>query len=426
MFNCLVNGAFLAVFLMGIVIVVKTRFIQFRVLPKAFQIFFLEQEGQVAADRLSPRQAFFLSMSTTIGIGNVVGPVLAVIMGGPGAMVWFVLASIVGSGVVYAETILAFKNRSCGTAKIIGPMAHLSKIEPTLAFAYALSTSVLLLFWNASQSHVLSEICIRYCGISSIAFGILFSLVIAIVLSRGNTLIRDITDRIVPVMLVLYLATLAGILVRNINQVIPAFRLIFRSFFNTESAFWGLTTFSTLQSMRWGISRSISAIEAGVGTSSIPHSLSTGNDAEMQATLSVLGAYVNSTIGFLTGVAVLSSGYYVTNPEVHALDLLGQTFRAHFPFLGENCLHLSLFLFAFGTVLGNAFNGSACWEYICGKKGGRIAYLSCLCLAVFLGCITPLPLIFEFADPLMLFSTSLQMFGVSWFLLRRNLLCEKR
>ncbi|WP_108624273.1 alanine:cation symporter family protein [Candidatus Similichlamydia epinepheli] len=419
MFSLLVNGAFLVVFLIGVVIVAKTRFVQFRVLPKSFAIFFKAPESEVASDRLSPRQALFMSMSTTIGIGNVVGPILSIIMGGPGAMVWFFFASIIGSGVVYAEIVLAFKNRSYGPQRTIGPMAHLSKIYPTLAIAYAVSTSILLMTWNASQAHVLSDISFRNFGLSPALFGIALSFLSACILNRGASLIRDITDRIAPFMLVVYLGALTSTLIVNRANLIPTFNLIFSNFFSIRSAASGCVSLSFIQAMRWGISRSISALEAGIGTASIPHSLSTGNDAETQATLAVLGAYVNGAIGCLTGIAVLSSGYY--NYNASALDLLDLTFKGSLASFGGTCLHISLFLFAFGTILGNTFNGLACWEYLFGKEGKKI-YGLILCISIILGCEAHLSTIFELSDPFMLFSMALQLFGLSWFMIKKGLL----
>ncbi|WP_108623790.1 alanine:cation symporter family protein [Candidatus Similichlamydia epinepheli] len=421
MFSLLVNGAFLVVFLIGVIIVAKTSFVQFRVLPKALDIFFRAPESEVASDRLSPKQALFMSMSTTIGIGNVVGPILSIVMGGPGAMVWFLLASIIGSGVVYAEIVLAFKNRSYGSKRTIGPMAHLSKILPMLAIAYAASTSVLLMIWNSSQAHVLSDIAFRNFGFSPTFFGVALSVLVAFVLNRGTSLIRDITDKIAPFMLIVYLSALTGILISNREQLVSTLRLILSSFLSIRSAASGCISLSFLQAMRWGISRSISALEAGIGTASIPHSLSTGKDAETQATLAVLGAYVNGTIGFLTGIAVLSSGYYTADPAAHALELLNLTFKSALSIFGEACLNLSLFLFAFGTILGNAFNGLACWEYLFGKKG-KTFYGGLLCVSIILGCGASLSTIFELSDPFMLVSMGLQLFGLSWFMINKRLL----
>ena len=88
----------------GIILTLKTRFIQFRAFPRFLHILRGGVEkGHDKAHTISSVRALFSAMATTLGMGNIVGPPMAISIGGPGALFWM-LSSFVDAGCLVVTT----------------------------------------------------------------------------------------------------------------------------------------------------------------------------------------------------------------------------------------------------------------------------------------------------------------------------------
>ncbi len=112
----------------------KTRFIQIRLLPHLFRMagtLFSRTTNQKEGNHtILPYKALFTAMSTTLGIGSIVAPVIAIHMGGPGALLGFLLTSFFGSASTYVEVNLSIRSREkLASGQIMGgPMQYLKII----------------------------------------------------------------------------------------------------------------------------------------------------------------------------------------------------------------------------------------------------------------------------------------------------------
>ena len=84
----------------------KTGFIQIKGLKKGFKLL-LKNEG--SGGGVSRFSALCTSLAATIGTGNIVGVATAISLGGPGALLWMLIAAFFGMTI---EDIFIFEEAS--------------------------------------------------------------------------------------------------------------------------------------------------------------------------------------------------------------------------------------------------------------------------------------------------------------------------
>ena len=108
--DILILGPFLLLLLGSLIITFQTRFVQIRMIPRMYRLLVDSFTSQVEhAHTISAHKALFTAMSTTIGVSNIIGPLIAIGIGGPGSMDGFFLATILGSAATFAEVTFALK-----------------------------------------------------------------------------------------------------------------------------------------------------------------------------------------------------------------------------------------------------------------------------------------------------------------------------
>ncbi len=90
----------------GIYFTVKTRFLPFRLFPEMIRVT-LEKKHGAQKDAISGLQALIVSTATRVGMGNLVGVVAAISMGGAGAVFWMWVTALIGSATAFIEATLA-------------------------------------------------------------------------------------------------------------------------------------------------------------------------------------------------------------------------------------------------------------------------------------------------------------------------------
>jgi alanine or glycine:cation symporter, AGCS family len=377
------------IFLIGCCLIssIKTKFIQLRVFAKAFKMFFLPKCSKKKEGAISPHQALFTSMSTTIGLGTIVGPVVAIRLGGPGALLGLLIALFLGASMNFSEIYYSFKYRKKIDSELFlgGPMPYITSICGTfVTHLYSISTAILMVIWSMHQSNTLSILATqysihRYISASAITIFVLFLLI------SGIKQIGKFSSKMVPFMFILYNTACLWTVFANFDKFTATLKLIVVSFFSLKSFAGSAAGFSIYTVLRWGFAKGIHAGEAGLGTVTIPHSQSKSNNPFDQATIGVFGTYSVAFLCFLTGMSVLITGSW-NNPSVPlGIDTIREAFALNIP--GSTfILTLSIFLIAIGTILGNSYNGSQCFLYVANNKS-PIPYYILAAIAIFTGSI---------------------------------------
>ena len=142
----------------------KMKFVQLRFFPyllKLIQRSFKKNSSVSSSHTILPYKALFTAMSTTLGIGSIVGPIVAIRWGGPGALVGFLLTAFFGSAVTYTEVGLCVKYRGQKLNGEIegGPMQYLKQIfSPFIAKWYAFFGCIVMTAWSSAQANQLGAI----------------------------------------------------------------------------------------------------------------------------------------------------------------------------------------------------------------------------------------------------------------------------
>lgn len=392
----------------SIILSFKTRFVQFRMLPKMLHILFVtpfkKKRANEDSQTILAHKALFTAMSTTIGISSIVSPAIAIRLGGPGALLGFLLTTIFGAAANFTEVTFALyyrKQLSNGTI-MGGPMQYM-KAELGVFWGkwYAFFCLLLMIVWSAAQANQLadifsSELLGRY-AIPEIITGMILSISIYLILMGGIKRIGNFSEKLVPVMFFLYLSASFWIIACNYSLIPQLIKLIFMSALKPVNLATGIIVGGLTNSLRWGIFKGAQSNEAGIGTSTIPHSMADTSVPTNQGILSMAATYSSGFICILSGFVTLMCDTWQSSQIKLGINMIAYAFGKYFSFFGIIILLISAFLFAFGTILGNSYNGSQCFKFLSKNRYLNYYYFFST-IAIFLGSILDVTFVWTIID----------------------------
>ena len=396
--------SFLFLLLGGIIISIKTRFIQIRMIPLMFKLLFRNPRINKStlnktSETISPKKALFTAMATMIGLGNIAAPIVAIKLGGPGALLGFLLATIFGGASVFAEVTFAVSHRKKNKDGSIsgGPMQYLKdSIHPSLAHLYSIGGIVLFIAWAMKQSNTLGDLLHPY-NIPKFSVGIGMALATSLALLGGIKQIGKIAEKLVPIMFIMYTVGAMWIILSNISQLPYVIRLIFKSAFTKEALTGSGVGYGFMLALRWGLAKGFYSNVAGIGVTAIPHSMTSSDSPTTQGILAIVSVYSAGFLCLLSGLVILLTGAWTDNSQGIGINIIAQTFSEHLPYIGTMIIIICGLLFSFGTVLGNAYNGEQCFRFSF-KKKHLTSYFLAIILAVFIGTMVNAKIIWTITD----------------------------
>lgn len=382
----------------------KTGFVQIRLLPYLFKMLRKNSKEKENPNLISPNRALFTAMSTTLGIGSIVGPVIAIHLGGPGALIGFLLTSFFGCAATYLEVNLSllFRKKLPSGEIMGGPMQYLKTLlSPSFAKWYAMAGLLLMMAWSSAQANqlvaILDSPLLGDYRISTMVSGAVIAVLTLIVLIGGIQRISSLSAKLVPVMFTLYVGASLWIVFMNVDRLGEVFGVIISSALSPYAMGTGAVVGGIMSSLRWGIFKGTQVCEAGVGTQAIPHSMAETNDPKAQATLAMLSTYTAGILSFLSGCVSLLTGTWEDPTLPLGISMVAASYHMYFSTLGIVIIAISVFLFAFGTILGNSYNGSQCFGYLTQNRG-VFYYYAVTCCMVFLGSIADVKMVWSSID----------------------------
>ncbi len=371
----------------------KTRFIQLRLLPTLFRLLRdgFRDKGE-SSHTVPPLRALVTAMSTTLGIGTIVAPTIAISLGGPGALLGFLLTAFFGSAATYTEVSLSIQHRKkVETGMMGGPMQYMQAIFSSWAAKwYAVGCLVLMVAWSGANANQLAAILdspiLGGYRTPTMISGAIIAACVLIVLLGGIKRVSSISAKIVPAMFALYIGSSLWILISNVDQWGHIFGMMFQSTLSPYALASGTLIGGIVSALRWGIFKGIQACEAGIGTQAIPHAMAETKDPMAQGALAMLSTYTAGFVAFLSGcVALLTNTWQ--DPELPlGISMVAASFQQHFSYFGVAIVVGSTLLFGFGTILGNSFNGSQCFGFLTDNKKLRL-YVVATAAMTFIGAI---------------------------------------
>ncbi len=413
--NDFVWGPIMLAFLVGtgVFLTIRLRFLPWINLWYALKMIMLHKADNKGD--LSPFQSLMTALSATVGTGNIVGVATAMVLGGPGAIVWMWISAAFGLSTKYAESVLAVKYRETNSIGEMsgGPMYAMKngiggafgKVMATLFALFAVCASFGI--GNMTQANSISSAFASSFGWSTEFTGILLVVCSMAVLIRGVRSIGKVSSFIVPSMAFFYILFTVIIVIVNFENVPGGLAVMFQMAFSFDAVAGGVggsIVASMLTAMRWGVARGVFSNEAGLGSAPIAAAAARTDHASRQGYVNMTGTFFDTMIiCFLTGLVIASSGVLGTiDPETGKL-ISGAplTILAFSTVYGEGAKYIvsiALALFAYSTILGWEYYGEKSLEYLVKARPVIIGYRVIFSLITFIGATQTLDVVWNFSD----------------------------
>ena len=400
----------------GVFLTVRLKFLPWRNLGYALKSVFAksDKESKDEGD-ISPFQSLMTALAATIGTGNIVGVATAMVLGGPGAIVWMWISALFGLSTKYAESVLAVKYREKNDRGEMagGPMYamkngfKIKKLGLVFAFLFALF-AVFASFGigNMTQANSIASAVQNTFHIDTRITGAVLTILALFVLVGGIKSIGRVCSLIVPFMAVLYF--IAGLVVICINykNVPSGLSQIFGMAFQMKSMAGGVggtIVASMFSAMRWGVARGVFSNEAGLGSAPIAAAAAQTDHPSRQGYINMTGTFFDTiVVCTMTGLAIASSGALGTVDSageiVTGSDLTIAAFQTALGNAGGYIITIGIALFAFSTILGWEYYGEKSLEYLVKSTKCNMLYRIIFCLVVLVGATTQLQVVWDFSD----------------------------
>lgn len=404
--------AAIVIIISGIYFTFKLNFIQF----KFSKIFKSLTKKNIENNSITSKQALMMVLAGRVGVGSISGVALAIYTGGVGSIFWMWLAALCAVTNCFGETVLGIKYKEKDNENIYkgGPSYYIKKglKNPLLAFIYALLIIICYIGGFLSiQANTITKSSIELFNIDKIIIAIILSIIVLIVIFGGVQKISNVTSKLVPFMIGLYVITGGFILIVNYTQIPNMLSKIINSAFNFEAAKGGF-----LGTFLIGIQRGIFSNEAGMGTGSIVSSIVDSNESAEQGYLQMLGVYITTMlICTSTAIIIMTSNYQ----SIHLIDINGieitqYAFKYHLGNFGNIIVFLSIVMFAFSTILtGYYYSESSLKSIFKTVTSKQTLFLKLLIIIIiFIGCLTSPSILWKVVDILSAFLVIINVYAL--------------
>ncbi|PIE54745.1 MAG: sodium:alanine symporter family protein [Dethiosulfovibrio peptidovorans] len=404
--NSILWGKLLVVLLCGtgLYYTFRLRFVQVRKFGAVIRQTFggLTLKGEAAGkEGMSSFQSLATAIAAQVGTGNLAGAATAIASGGPGAIFWMWLAAFFGMGTIFAEAVLAqtYKVRDEHGQVTGGPAYYIrdgfgSKI---LAGFFAVTIILALGFiGNMVQSNSIADAFKTAFNIPTLYVGIGLAILAGMIFFGGIRRIASFTEKVVPLMALMYLLGGLYILITQASHLIPAIKMIFVGAFDPRAATGGLIGVGVKEAVRYGVSRGLFSNEAGMGSTPHAHAVAKVKHPAQQGLVAIMGVFIDTFIVLnMTALVIFATG--AIDGQTTGIALTQKAFVTGLGSFGNPFIAICLLFFAFSTIIGWYFFGEANIKYLFGLKG-LFPYRLLVMGFIVLGATQKVGLVWELAD----------------------------
>lgn len=359
---------------------IRMKLINFRGIPHALQLVKGSYDNPDDKGEVSHFQALVTALSGTVGLGNIAGVAVAISLGGAGATFWMIVAGLLGMASKFIECTLGVKYRTLDENGVVsgGPMYYLSRglekrnmkgLGKVLAFVFAiLCIGASFGGGNMFQANQAFAQASGVPGLEwmkeyGVYFGILMAFFVGIVIIGGIKSIARVTDKVVPVMVGVYVLSALIIIFMNITEVGDAFGQIVDGAFNAASIRGGVIGVLIV-----GFQRAAFSNEAGVGSASIAHSAAKTEEHVSEGIVALLEPFIDTVVVCtMTALVLIFTGFARDPQGFEGAELTTNAFATG---LGPWAIYVLAFaavLFAFSTMISWSYYGLKAWTYLFGN-----------------------------------------------------------
>ena len=359
---------------------------------------------------ISQFQSLCTALAATVGVGNIAGVAAAICSGGAGAVFWMWVAAFFGMMTNYSENVLGIYYRrrnekgewaggamyflrdglgSIKGCKIIGKvlavlfsifcllasfgignMGQVNKIVANIESAFRIDALSEKILYSTETGSV---------SLYALIIGIALMILAGLIILGGLKRIAAFAEKVVPVMVVLYVVGSIVVIGANYAAIGDAFKAIFTTAFAPKAVWGGVTGIAIKTVVTWGFKRGVFSNEAGLGSSVMVHSSSNIKEPVKQGMWGIFEVFADTmVICTMTALVVLTSGVIdletgnIVAGAASDATLVASAFNTVFTIggvsFGDKFVAVAILLFAFTTVLGWSHYGTIAFEYLFGTK----------------------------------------------------------
>ena len=400
----------------GLYFTVRTKCVQLRCFKEGWNSVFsnIKLFGGDAKSGLSSFQALTTAVAAQVGTGNIIGASGAILVGGPGAIFWMWIIAFFGMATIYAEAVLAQETKQVDADGTVhgGPVYYIKRAFPNgfgsfLAGFFGIATILALGFMGSMvQSNSIGETVSNATGIAPWIVGAVLTVIAALIFLGGIKRIASVTEKIVPIMAVLYIVGGLVLIVINIKNLPEAVGMIFKYAFMPNAVIGGSIGYALKTAISQGAKRGLFSNEAGMGSTPHAHALADVKKPHDQGVVAMIGLFFDTFVVLtMTALIVITTLYAGNGPlAAGAAEGISKSNMVQLAFsmsfgeaVGPIFVAVCLFFFAFSTVLSWNYFGKVNVEYLFGKKA--VPVYSVLALVfIFLGSCLSNDLVWELTD----------------------------
>ncbi len=423
--NSVVWGVPMLVLLVGggILLTVRTFGVQFRKFGYAMRntLGKVFTKTEAKEGEMTPFQAMSTALAGTVGTGNIAGITTAVTLGGAGTIFWLWITALIGMCTKYSEVLLAvkFRERNKYGDWVGGPMYYiknglgknwkwLGAIFCVFAALAAFGIGNAVQVGNITSS--INTVIVAFNpsfegqGTVNVILGIILVVLTAIVIFGGIKRLGAVTEKLVPIMAVIYIVACLVVVIYYAGTLPSVFHDIFVGAF-TPAGVTGGAVGSMILVITWGVKRGVFSNEAGLGSAPMAHAATSETDCVKQGLYGIFEVFMDTiVICTLSGLTILCASkgagldlnFGTEGSTALNAAALGTVFTQKG---GAIIIAVGLALFAFSTILGWALYGTRCCEFLFGPKSIK-PYQVIFLVVIFVGATMDLGLAWSIADTL--------------------------
>lgn len=367
---------------------------------------------------VTPFQAVCTALAATVGTGNIAGVTGAIALGGPGAVFWMEISALLGMATKFSEVTLATKYREKNDKGdwVGGPMYYirngLGKKWAWLGGVFAVLGGICAFgIGNISQmnsiaSSVTSAVTtiapatVGKEGTIALIAGIIMAIVCFVTYIGGIKRIGEVTEKLVPVMAMIYIVSSLVLIFIHIGNFPEIIRQIVVGAFNPSAIVGGALGIGVIEAMKRGVSRGVFSNEAGLGSAPMAHAAAETPGPIQQGLYGIFEVFADTTvICTMTSLVILMSGTPIEYGQPAGVELTNAAFAMTYGKYASVVVAIGLSLFAGSTILSWGLYGTRCAEYLFGSKVIK-PYQILFCIVVVMGAVMDLSLAWDISDTL--------------------------
>lgn len=346
----------------GLFLTFKFKGVQFHI-KNIINSFKHSNEGNALS--ITPVSSLMMVLAGRIGVGSIAGVALAIYLGGVGSIFWMWVIALIAASSTFTETVLGniYKEKDEGNIYKGGPSYYIyhGLKSRKLGGVYAVVVIIsYIVGFIGIQANTITKSIDSFININPPLIGIVLSFLTGIVIFKGIKGISKITNKLVPIMTIIYIGVALYVVILNADKMPIIITTIIKEAFNFKSFIAGF-----LSSFIVGIQRGIFSNEAGLGTGSIASSTTADNDAIKNGYIQVVGIYITTLlICTATAFIILTSNWQTLSlGDINGIEITQHAFTYHLGNLGNYIIFISIILFSFSTILTGYYYGESSLKY---------------------------------------------------------------